>query len=105
MRGACHFPARARKASGSRPRNIDMHGSSRKVMTRRLATLGVLAGALAAVPPAMAGGGNVLPATARQRGYSLADLARATAAFNLSDRDPADLPPLPFQVLYTPPDG
>jgi hypothetical protein len=80
-----------------------MSGAVRRVMTRRLAALGVLAGVLAAVPPAMAGGGgNVLPATARQRGYSLADLARATAAFNVGSRDPATLPPIPFQVLFTP---
>jgi hypothetical protein len=67
---------------------------------------GVAFVALAVVRPTMADdGGQVLPADARPRGFSLADLARATAAFNVGDRDPATLPNIPFQVLFTPPNG
>jgi hypothetical protein len=77
-----------------------------RISTRRLVSLAILAAVTAAVRPAIAGGGgNVMPAQARQRGYSLADLARATAAFNVGDRNPADLPPIPFQVLFTPVNG
>jgi hypothetical protein len=73
---------------------------------RRLVALVILAAASAVARPAVAGGGgNVMPAQAHQRGYSLADLAEATAAFNVGSRDPADLPPIPFQVLFTPPNG
>jgi hypothetical protein len=75
-------------------------------MTERLVALVILAAASAALRPAIAGGGgNVMPAQAHQRGFSLADLAEATAAFNVGSRDPADLPPIPFQVLFTPQGG
>jgi hypothetical protein len=75
-------------------------------MTRRLVALVMLAAASAAVRPAIAGdGGNVMPAQAKQRGYSLAALAQATAAFNVGSRNPDDLPPIPFQVLFTPQGG
>jgi hypothetical protein len=53
--------------------------------------------------PALAGGGNVLPATARPKGYSLAAMAAATAAFNTGPRTPDTLPDTPFQILYGPP--
>jgi hypothetical protein len=46
-----------------------------------------------------------MPAQAQPRGYSLADLAQATAAFEVDSRDPLDLPPLPFQLLFTPGGG
>jgi hypothetical protein len=75
------------------------------LLTRRLVALVILAAASAAAQPALAGGGNVMPAQAQQRGYSLADLAEATAAFNVGSRDPADLPAIPFQVLFTPTNG
>jgi hypothetical protein len=75
-------------------------------MKQWLVALVILAAASAAVRPAIAGGGgNVMPAQAHQRGYSLADLAEATAAFNVGSRNPADLPPIPFQVLFTPQGG
>jgi hypothetical protein len=75
-------------------------------LSRRLVALVILAAALAAARLAIAGGGgNVMPAQAHQRGYSLADLAEATAAFNVGSRDPAGLPRIPFQVLFTPTNG
>jgi hypothetical protein len=54
--------------------------------------------------PALAGGGNVLPPTAQPKGYSLAEIAEATAVFNTSGfnaRSEATEPPVPFQILYT----
>jgi hypothetical protein len=49
--------------------------------------------------------GHVLPASARPMGYSLYDMAQATAAFNVSDRSGvAPNPPLPntpFKILYS----
>jgi hypothetical protein len=42
---------------------------------------------------------GVLPAEARPHGYSLSDMARLTAAFNVSDRL-GPLPNTPFQILY-----
>jgi probable HAF family extracellular repeat protein len=53
--------------------------------------------------PAAQGGGHVLPATASPHGYSLADMARATALFNTSGNNPADYPHTPFQILYVDP--
>ena len=83
-----------------------MSTSTRCILTRRLVALVILAAAWAAVRPAIAGGGgNVMPAQSHQRGYFLADLAEATAAFNVGSRNPADLPPIPFQVLFTPQGG
>jgi len=44
------------------------------------------------------GGGNVLPARAQAKGYSLTKLARATAAFNVTDHSGTP-PNVPFQML------
>lgn len=44
---------------------------------------------------------GVLPATARPHGYSLEDMARLTAAFNVDRTRP--LPNTPFQILYNSP--
>lgn len=44
-------------------------------------------------------GSAVLPATARPYGYSLADMARLTAVFNVGDRS-GPPPNSPFQILY-----
>jgi probable HAF family extracellular repeat protein len=49
------------------------------------------------------GGGQVLPVTASPYGYSLADMARATALFNTSGNKQADYPNTPFQILYVDP--
>jgi hypothetical protein len=46
------------------------------------------------------GGGEVLPAGAHPHGYSLADMASATAQFLTSGTDPSLYPNTPFQVLY-----
>ena len=51
---------------------------------------------IAAAAPVFAGG-NVMPANANSKGYSLADLAAATAAFNTGST--ADVPNVPFHVL------
>jgi hypothetical protein len=48
------------------------------------------------------GGGDVLPATANAHGYSLTDMAGATALFNTGG-GPSQLPNTPFQVLYVDP--
>ena len=79
-----------------------MFASVRQATIRWFAAVVFLSAVSVAAPPAMAGGGKVLPATAKPRGYSLADLARDTAAFNVSNRDPANLPDIPFQYLFTP---
>jgi hypothetical protein len=46
------------------------------------------------------GGGNVLPATAKPHGYSLPDMAEASALFATSGANPADYPDTPFQILF-----
>ncbi len=84
-----------------------MCGSDRRVGVRWFASLRFLFvfAVNAADRPSMARGGNVLSASARPRGSSLSDLALGTSAFNVGDRNPADLPPIRFQVLWTPPGG
>lgn len=44
--------------------------------------------------------GFVIPASIKVYGYSLHDMARATAAFNVSDHS-GPVPNTPFQILYT----
>ncbi len=44
------------------------------------------------------GGGNVLPAQAQPKGYSLMSLAETTAAFNVTDHS-GPPPGVPFQIL------
>ena len=70
--------------------------------TSRIALLGAALGVVATASPALAGG-NVLPPTARPKGYSLAEAARATAVFNVGPRTPGTLPQVPFQILYVTP--
>ena len=48
-------------------------------------------------------GGQVEPANAHPLGYSLAQAAGATAAFNVGPRTPDTLPDVPFQILYVGP--
>jgi hypothetical protein len=50
----------------------------------------------------LAGGGNVLPGPAKPRGYSLSDMAKATAFFNTGPHDLTFYPDTPFQILYIP---
>lgn len=47
---------------------------------------------------AATGGGNVLPAQAQAKGYSLLRLARVTAAYNVTDHS-GPAPNIPFQML------
>jgi len=62
---------------------------------------------LAWTAPAFAGGGKVLPPTARPHGYSLTEMASLTGTFNANP--PRDgVPPTaktPFVMLYVRPDG
>ena len=51
-----------------------------------------------ALPAAAGSGGNVLPSSAKSKGYSLIDAARATAVFNTGDHS-ATPPALPFYTL------
>ena len=54
--------------------------------------------------PEHVGGGDVLPATAKPKGYSLTDIAKATAFFATTapnDRSKETEPDVPFQILYT----
>lgn len=48
--------------------------------------------------PALAGGGNVMPSSAKPKGYSLTEAAQATAVFNTGPHDGAP-PKLPFYTL------
>jgi len=50
-----------------------------------------------------AGGGNILPGLAKPRGYSLSDMAKASAFFNTASQDLTFYPDTPFQILYIPP--
>lgn len=85
---------------------------SRTVLGRR--AWAMVLGALLLAPlcsPVMAGvgshsqkerqaqGAKVLPASARALGYSLYDMARAVASFNVGDRSGTP-PNTPFQILY-----
>jgi hypothetical protein len=53
-------------------------------------------GVLICAASALAGGGNVLPASATPKGYSLLDIAAATAVYNTGGETPPDVP---FQIL------
>ncbi|MDB5289793.1 MAG: hypothetical protein JWL69_1034 [Phycisphaerales bacterium] len=68
----------------------------------RKGLLGIVLGLLAAAP-AMAGGGNVIPASADPKGYSLEDIAKATAVYNTGQVSGNPLTPsvpkVPFQIL------
>jgi hypothetical protein len=48
-------------------------------------------------------GGEVLPAAARPHGFSLTDMAGATALFNTGVNNPSLYPQTPFQILYVDP--
>jgi hypothetical protein len=62
----------------------------------------VLIIALTIAPTVMlAGGGNVLPGPAKPRGYSLSDMAKATAFFNTGPHTPDTYPTTPFQILFS----
>jgi hypothetical protein len=54
--------------------------------------------------PVFADGGNVLPPSARPRGYSLIDMAKVTAYFNTGPRTGAP-PASSIVMLYVPSDG
>jgi hypothetical protein len=49
----------------------------------------------------LAGGGNILPGPAKPRGYSLSDMAKATAFFNTGPHTPDTYPKTPFQILFS----
>jgi hypothetical protein len=60
-----------------------------------------LLGVLACAGSALAGGGNVLPASAKPKGYSLSEMAVATAVYSsgITSGNPATPPPpdVPFE--------
>jgi len=80
-------------------------------MTRSLMHLPLVLGCAAMAllgtmrTPAVWADDLVLPPDAEPYGYSLTDMAAATAAFNAGVRSPKTLPPTPFQILYTPTHG
>jgi len=57
-----------------------------------------------AAPAVLAGGGNVLPGPAKPKGFSLSDMAKATAGFNtpnpITGMRTFPYPDTPFQILY-----
>ena len=71
-----------------------------------IAILGISLGIACCGELAYAGGGNILPPTAKPLGLSLKDMAKALAYFYTSNNDPKYLeppnffPPPRFQVLY-----
>ena len=70
--------------------------------TFRKGVMGIVL-SIAASAPAMAGGGDVLPASADPKGYSLQDIAKVTADFNTGQMagNPLTPPPpkVPFEIL------
>ena len=74
--------------------------------TRRATKLGsalgltLLTSILAATPAFTSSNGRVAPPTAEPYGYSLEDMASATAPFTRSGNNPALYPDTPLQVLY-----
>ncbi len=68
-----------------------------------VAILSLLFGLAFSAPAVHAGGGNILPPTARPHGYTLADLAADVALFTTSFNDPQFYPDTPFQVLFADP--
>ena len=69
-----------------------------RILNVFLAVLGVLT----CTAPALAGGGNVLPPSATPKGYSLPEIAVATAVYNTANFVGLNLPPpnVPFEVLF-----
>ncbi len=63
---------------------------------RRAKALMAVFGVLICAASALAGGGNVLPASANPKGYSLLDMAAATADYNTGGET---VPDVPFQIL------
>ena len=70
---------------------------------RLVKVLVAMLGVFACTASALAGGGNVLPAQATPKGYSLSEIAVATAVFNTGQMtgNPATPPPpnVPFHIL------
>ena len=85
--------------------------SSSKAFTI-ISSMLALALTLASAPPLLLAGdadhdrdqgGQVLPGPAKPRGYSLSDMAKATAFFNTGSHDLTFYPDTPFQILFIPP--
>jgi hypothetical protein len=74
-----------------------------KLFTFILSVLALLIALITAPTVMLAGGGNVLPGPAKPKGYSLSDMAKATAFFNTGSHDLTFYPDTPFQILYIPP--
>ncbi len=69
-------------------------------LTLSVVSLFVLGPVFGITSASASGGGNVMPPNAQPRGYSLTDMARATAIFNTSGNNPLYYPNTPFQILY-----
>src|SRR3954454_23171643 len=84
------------------PRSSIMRVTS-SIRTRRfLVVLGVFCGLAIASAGALAGGGgNVQPPSSKPHGYTLTDLASATAFFHASGNNLSYYPNTPFQELFT----
>jgi len=67
---------------------------------RAVSALAVLTLFLTTAAPVWAGGGNLMPPTARPMGYSLDDMASAVANFSASGNNLAYYPNTPFQIIY-----
>jgi hypothetical protein len=76
-----------------------------KLLTLICSALALMIALTIAPTAVLAGGGNVLPGPAKPKGYSLSDMARATAFFNTGDHSLETYPHTPFQILYVPKGG
>jgi hypothetical protein len=75
---------------------------SRRARRRVVAVLAMASAiAVAGATPGWAGGGKVMPASAKPHGYSLVDMTKELALFSTSGNNPAHYPDTPFQILYT----
>jgi hypothetical protein len=101
---AAHNSRRERSGVVSGPRMFHRRARS--------ASVAVLLGMVISAVPALAQGGNILPADAQVEGFTLAEAAKATAVFSVGPRTPESLAQnvseqfrRTFQVLYTPNNG
>jgi hypothetical protein len=66
-----------------------------KLLTLICSALALMIALTIAPTALLAGGGNVLPGPAKPKGFSLSDMARATAFFNTGPRETLDTYPIP----------
>jgi hypothetical protein len=106
-----HRRKRERACGGKIMRfNNDRRGTQRgrnpdRSLTFICSKLGLIIALTIAPTAVLAGGGNVLPGPAKPKGFSLSDMARATAFFNTGLHSLDTYPVTPFQILYVPPNN